>query len=380
LNIAFYMENNQGRAGSAIMRMRWPALWINKFTEHFVSVYTQHDAIEEGHRDIIKKFDVLVFHKQLPPFDDIAEWTKKRFPEKVIVYDTDDLDCEADHAYLNFFMQGMETDPAKLFSHADGITVASVPLYDIFSQYKPTAVLENGFDTTLSVNQPRTDEYFNDFIKVVWGGGPSHDRDITMFLKMGVAQQLADEYDVDFYFYGVVQKERVIQHKRGTIALKLGERLDMYVERLYSDASFTIAPLINDTFNGHRSTLKLVEAGVNGKTCIASNVETYRYYPSGTITLVNNTADEWYEAIRKHIEDAQYTKARGRLNRQVVETHYSGETLAKQRIAFYQQLRAQNERIHNPFFQLGNIRGNGNTHIQNETAHSAGACANTRTC
>lgn len=75
-----------------------------------------------------------------------------------------------------------------------------------------------------------------------------------------------------------------------------------------------IAPLMDTVFSKGKSDIKWQEATRMGAAVIASNVGPYRYIPKGTAKLVDNTEEQWYEALeslldaqkrRKQVERAQ---------------------------------------------------------------------------
>ena len=324
------------------MRTLWPAQWINRYSGHFACSYSQKDANDPSHKYGLKKFDVFVFHKPIPAFQMLAEFIRSRWPEKVIVFDTDDYEKEIfDTLYPLWYFNGLPVEPSEAFPLADGYTLASVPLMEEYKSVGPCAVIENGFDLNLIDNRPQHNQYWNQTVKIAYGGGVTHARDLTEILKLGVLQDLCDLYDVDFYIYGVLKGAgyEPKKFKKGSIYAKPGRPIATYISDLYHDADALFAPLIQDRFNGFRSTLKLVEAGVIGKTIVASRVNTYEdYIGRDCVHLVDNTYSQWFSALESCILDKARTKKLGQKNRRVVEEHYSAEVLTDQRIAFYKQL------------------------------------------
>lgn len=345
MNLAFYGENIG--SGCSTFRVRHPSHWINRYTEHQATYYPIEAASEYGHKDVFHKYDGFVFHKQIPMFNQFAKYIREKYPDKFIVFDTDDLDSmRFTDFYLEVFFTKLETEPETLFHDGHGVTVGSVPLLKWYS-HKPAAVIENGFDTNLSIfRKPEREQYFNDQIKIVYMGGGSHKRDLEMLLRLEVLQQICSEYPVDIWIYGIVRSAKGVgmisdvPYGKGSIYTRAGTRVDRYPADLLKTASLVIAPLIQDTFNGHRSTLKLVEAGLMGLPVVASNVETYRQYKGQHgIQLVDNDADSWYKALVLMIEDEKRRDSMGEYNRACVEQYYSAEYLTDQRIAFYNRVR-----------------------------------------
>jgi glycosyltransferase involved in cell wall biosynthesis len=106
---------------------------------------------------------------------------------------------------------------------------------------------------------------------------------------------------------------------------------------MYYDATCLFAPLVQDNFNGYRSTLKLVEAGVAGKTVVASRVASYETYEGGAV-LVSNTKEDWYNAFKAMIERPEQRKALAQENYQTVRREYSAQVLTEKRIRYYKEV------------------------------------------
>ena len=155
-------------------------------------------------------------------------------------------------------------------------------------------------------------------------------------------ERIADEYNVDFYLYGMfksrasgLQRKR----KRGSIRGESGASIDKYIELLFDNAAFTLAPLLAHPFNDFRSPIKMIEAGVANKTVLASDVPAYQCYQGReNITLLPEDGDAWYEAIREHVLNPEMCAEKGRRNRAVVEEQFNAQLLTEKRIQFYTTL------------------------------------------
>jgi len=252
-----------------------------------------------------------------------------------VIYDTDDYDDAVfGHFYPQYHTSGVIKNQDWFKENADGFTVASYPLASKW----PATVIENGFDTTLKQFLPDSKEYITDRIKVAWGGSSTHARDITEFLKMPFLSML-DEHPIDIYFYGLQQQRGSIKYEEGNIFFfpQHPKGIEWYVHDYFSDASFMIAPLINDEFNDHRSTLKIVEAGIAGKTIICSDVASYRKYAGdnpGAIGLARNS-DEWGDWFRKMIAGST---AMAEINSTNVLANYNAQALTAKRIKYFNEV------------------------------------------
>ena len=338
MNILFVTE--RASAGSCLMRAVWPALWIQKFTEHDARWIDHVLANQQQARHLLGWADIVVCHKQHDMTLMWAELAKQA--GKKLIFETDDIDEIGFGNYYNgYYLLGFFENLRKMISMADGVTVSSRKLKEL-TDHDNIEVIENGFDLTLPCYDIKPKPYFSspagDAYKISWGGGTSHGRDFEWFFKAGIVEALNDRYPIDWYIYGL---DRWQPHKRpigkGSISYQHAVDVEMYLNRLYSNATLTIAPLVIDDFNSCRSSLKLVEAGVAGKTCVASAVESYKDYPGGAV-LVDNTADAWISAISNLLDDKEKRTKLERKNRRIVKKHFDAKTLTEKRIAFYQTI------------------------------------------
>jgi glycosyltransferase involved in cell wall biosynthesis len=115
--------------------------------------------------------------------------------------------------------------------------------------------------------------------------------------------------------------------------------IEWYIHNLYYDATALFAPLVQDNFNGYRSTLKLVEAGVAGKTIVASRVESYEEYEGRSgVVLVDNRKEQWYNAFRAIIDHPEHRQHLAAINHQTVKREYDAKVLTDKRIQYYTEV------------------------------------------
>jgi len=337
MRILFYTEDLHH--GSCIMRAVWPALWINTFTDHTAHVLSHAEAMSTAHDSMIEKADIVVFHKAHPQNMRAALYAKKI--GKCIIYDTDDHDEDTfNEYYTSFYAVGMPENVKWFRENSDGITTGSKPLSDLFPG---SCVIGNGFDTTLPQWKKHEHIYYerdgNEHYKLVWGGGSSHVRDFEMFFKLGVLEELMQDYPVDVYIHGLhtfnVRKD--IGKNKIVFTPMSPKGIEWYIHDMYYDATCLFAPLVQDNFNGYRSTLKLVEAGVAGKTVVASKVASYETYEGGAI-LVSNTKEDWYNAFKAIIERPEQRKALAIQNYQTVQREYTAQVLTDKRIKYFSEV------------------------------------------
>ena len=351
MKIAFVALN--ASSASPVYRAKLAAQWVNKFTEHSAFLVTASELNCSEPFAIFRNCDVVVFHKHGEPISKLLRKIKKHYPHIKLVYDTDDYDPDVwDYYFVEHFFYDSFKQFAEAITECDGVTVASNPLGEkIREKYGvDTCTIENGFDLSLSQHAGRSVDYFtadqpqDNFVKVAYGGGTNHYRELSWLLKSGILQELIDNYRVDFYFYGILQSQRdfVIRGKIGSLFAKRGASMNWFMKNFYSDAQFLIAPLLNCSFNDCRSTIKLIEAGVMHKTIIASDVKVYKeYHNQDAVSIIQNDPKVWHDTILEHIKNPEICVQRGKENRATVEQYNDAQRLTNQRINYYQTLKVQ---------------------------------------
>jgi glycosyltransferase involved in cell wall biosynthesis len=302
----------------------------------------ESDLLYSDMPSVISEFDVIVIHKPSFILWKVAKEARKQ--NKIVIYDTDDYDAELySEYYLKYWLQNSGDHLKKIVALCDGVTVSSAPLARVMQQFgKPVAVVDNGYDTDLSEYQIENLPYFTgldgEWLKIVFGGSTGHARDIELFLRLGVIEALS-EHKIDWYFHGVFNGPPQTKHV-GNSEVKFlpGEDISSYLQSFYFNADILIAPLVIDKFNDCRSTIKLIEAGLAGIPAVVSNVESYRGFSEG-VTLVENTTEQWVDALQSLILSAEVRESHGNANKNAVYARHTAAHITQQRVDFYENFR-----------------------------------------
>ena len=260
---------------------------------------------------------------------------------KTLIFDTDDHDENVFAPfYPRFYMVGAFEGCQWFRENSHGITVASKPLLEHYNG----VVIENGFDTTLPQFQPHPRSFYEDtegaWTKIVYGASSTHARDLEMFYRLGFFEEFMSEHRIDFHLYGLDKEPLTRKCGKGQIVSHpMHPRgIEWYIHDYYCDADFLIAPLIQDDFNDNRSTLKLVEAGIAGKTILASRVKSYEQYEGRDgVSLVDNTPEQWTNALTDLL-NTDWRNKRAQINTDIVRTQYNAEVLTAKRIKYYEEI------------------------------------------
>lgn len=147
--------------------------------------------------------------------------------------------------------------------------------------------------------------------------GPIDNGDKIVIGYFGGASHYRDIHNTNF-----VPALRRIMHDHKNVYFKMaGQPLDQYLPRkrveiidpvqgknwplkLFPKLSYDIAlaPLMDTPFSKSKSNIKWQEATRMGAAVIASSVGPYQKLPGGTVKLVNNTEEDWYNAILKLLD------------------------------------------------------------------------------
>lgn len=143
-------------------------------------------------------------------------------------------------------------------------------------------------------------------------------RDKVRFEVIGVA----DDPVLESMFENLTVSIRNVPHN----AIRYPEFMQWMASNL--DWDFAIAPLCDDGFNAAKSDLKLLDYGMLGIPAIFSRGPTFRHSVQEGVTglLADNTAESWYTALKRMLEDQPL---RERLSAHVKDHVRNQRTLAQ---------------------------------------------------
>ena len=186
---------------------------------------------------------------------------------------------------------------------ADRLVVSTPGLAEAFDSWKTDIkVLELKLPIAWWTNL-HFQEKNNSKPRIGWAGGSTHTGDLELIAD--IVKDLAQ--DIDWIFFGMCpQKLRPYIKEYHS-----GVPIHMYPQKLASlGLDLALAPLENSQFNDCKSNLRLLEYGACGLPVICSNTRAY-VESKLPVHIVKNRYKDWMEAIRAHIADLNYCKARG---------------------------------------------------------------------
>ncbi len=148
--------------------------------------------------------------------------------------------------------------------------------------------------------------------RIGWAGGTTHQGDLV-FLKE-IIEQTRNE--ADWVFMGMCPPEIKPLLAEYHPLVPMAE-YPAYLASLNLDIA--VAPLAMTPFNQAKSNLRLLEYGMLGLPVICTDIDPYRNSPA---CRVANVVQEWIDALRARIHDADAREAEGRAMRQWVHHNF----------------------------------------------------------
>ena len=119
----------------------------------------------------------------------------------------------------------------------------------------------------------------------------------------------------------------------------------------YNFFDVSLAPLVENVFNGHKSQLKAIEAGFHKKAIIASETNPYTidlvnslengiFNQKGNSLLVNHKKNhkQWAQHMKKLIENPNMIEDLGNRLYETVKDKYSLKKVSKDRVEFFKSI------------------------------------------
>lgn len=224
-----------------------------------------------------------------------------------------------------------------------GMTVSTKALaQELFPYSELIYVIPNYLDKDIWEN-PNVQKN-DDKIRIGWCGGNAHADDLKMISK--VLEKLVKEYAGKLLVetIGMTRKELV-----GVFPLKVqndmcekcgyegelhhypGESLKDYPVVLASKGwDIAVAPVIDNAFGNCKSDIKIKEYAAVGYATVASRVKPYiDAEASGAPIILATTFEEWYEALKKLIDDKAERLERSRKGKEWIQKYWIQDNIPK---------------------------------------------------
>ena len=313
MNIFFFTETD---SGCYKWRAAIPAKYLRR-RGHEVQIYTPQ---QQG---TATAPDVMVFSRTYAvDVDALVDWCKLRGIR--VVYDTDDALDRIPPENVNYRQVRAAMRSAEyLLSRADVVTTTTPTLADHLRQWNPNVVvLPNSVDPEEWSVRPRT----SGPIRVGWSGSATHFVDLSValdaladlqkqygftFVLQGITAASSPQayYDHNDALYGKRFRQSPIgktfkrfleKSARLRVEFHPYVKVDQHAEQVCELAlDIGIAPLVEDSFNKHKSCIKYYEYAMSGAVTVASRV--LPYSTEVPITCKNSYRN-WTQALAAVLE------------------------------------------------------------------------------
>jgi glycosyltransferase involved in cell wall biosynthesis len=359
-------------------------------------------GVEDGD-DFFKNYDVVIFHSYIHKSSHEnnvkrVKWLKERGIKVVI--DIDDYwHVDSRHPmFKSFNIQKIGQKRSELLKLADYVTTTTSIFADTI---KNNLGLKNVFIFPNAVNpeepQFQSKKIESDKVRFGWLGGSSHFHDIEL-LQSGI-KGILSQYSVKSQFvlcgFDIRGNKKIMDTKTGevkTVPIEPKESIwceyenfftnnykhisveyqnfllsfdkttypdfnQSYVRRWTEDINkyasnynyfdVSLSPLVESTFNGNKSQLKVIEAGFHKKAIIASDVNPYtldlvssfkdgQFNNNGNSLLVSPKRNhkDWEKHMKRLILNPNLIEDMGNRLYETVKDDYSLQTVTKNRVQF----------------------------------------------
>ena len=311
MNICLLTETESGcyKWRSAI-----PAKYLKK-RGHTVQIFSNQMSSYEAP-------DVLVlFRAHYPQAVKVVEWCKAHNIK--IVFDTDDALDLVPPENLNFKSVRSRLPLYEfLLRSADLVTTTTATLATHLRGWNPNvSVIPNSVDPDEWMCEPRTGE-----ARIGWTGSPTHFADLAVALD--AVREAQKKHPFTFVLQGICQESSLDELVAGLQArwgkpffeTPLGRSIKHFMDKLSGiryefhpnvpieqhpqkvcnlKLDVGIAPLLDDTFNRHKSCIKYYEYAMSGAITLASHV--LPYSTEVPITAKNNR-DSWKRRLEEVLQ------------------------------------------------------------------------------
>lgn len=167
---------------------------------------------------------------------------------------------------------------------------------------------------------------------IVWAGGASHERDLSLVVNSFPAG-LFTIAGYDIYptakpgsIQCLVHSEwaKVMTKFPASNYVKAIKDLNTYMN-VYNGHQVAIAPLVSNEFNACKSNLKILEAGAKGLPIVCSKVLPYYNPVDEKVVIYAENTFEWKQEVDKLLKNPNYRKDKGEALAEHVRLHYALE-------------------------------------------------------
>lgn len=270
----------------------------------------------------LSKVDIIIFTRLIyfEELERITDWLKNKAHCKIILDIDDFWELDPHHILFDRMPPEYADQTIRSLKVANHVITTNKRLAKIVKPYnKRVTVIPNVLNT--QEQQWKKSPKRKGKVKFSFFGGETHFQDLE-FAKADFKKLNAVGY-VDKY------KE---------LGFEISKPKDEYsYGTLYDETDVSLAPLIPTKFNGCKSNLKVVEAGVKGKAIVCTETPPYLDFKSENIIYVKPN-ESWQDTLELLSKDRATVEQLGKGLREEVLEYYNPNKWAKFRMDLYQSI------------------------------------------
>lgn len=313
----------------------------------YAGAYVDNAAFEpaKGNIDeLLNIADLVVFNRQIP-LNGLDIQTIKQKGAKVILDLDDYWELNPSHYLYNAYKLNKTAEKiCRNIRLSDAVTVTTTRLAEKVSQYnKNVHVIPNALPFG-SGQFCHNGGLPGAKVGVLYTGQVSHLNDLGLLSE--AMARFADEGrpDIHFNLAGFVATNTICLQMEAIFTaggrLKNYERiahkgLDEYMS-VYDSADIVMVPLLNNSFNRHKSNLKLLEAGAKKLPVICSKVAPYS--DEEAPVLWAESKSDWYKHVTYLADNRNFARDLGERLHEWACSKYNIEYWNKYRFELYQNI------------------------------------------
>lgn len=226
--------------------------------------------------------------------------------------DTDDAFGELDPKHSQYKVQMERVEALNhIIENADQVWFSTKELQKLYS-VKNSKVIQNTLDDKVWLklkSKKVTPPPKNELFRMVYMGTVTHSEDFDMIIP--ALDRLYEEMPGKFKLY-VIGVTKELSEKPWIELLKQESTLYPDFVKWFSGLpqfDVGLSPLVDNSFNKSKSDIKCLDYLANGIKPVVSNVAAYKNKElNNMIVRVNNTVDDWYDTLRKEVENKQASR------------------------------------------------------------------------
>ena len=321
MKIIAFVNNN---SGPAYHRVIAPLMLMNG-----VDVYITNNLLEEDFKD---GCDIFMYNRIIP--DHCAEMLarlKERHGFKTCVDVDDYWHLDREHILHDFYDE-YEYANQQIWhiKNADIVTTTHDRLAEKIKEFNPNVhVLPNAIPKRGQFDIERQAHHLT---RLFWQGSITHGPDINLLqrpmeclqdISKQIKMVMAGFMEEDEWYKMLMDYTAKTKHQYQILP---GVNVNEYYQH-YAHADICLIPLLNSTFNQHKSNLKVLEAANLGLPVICSPVHPYIGLP---VVYAAGTKG-WITNIKKMVASKRYQKEAGQELKEYCELHYNFDKINKER-------------------------------------------------